>query len=83
MHATRDTNAFMLCRGVGGRVMRGVRSPERASLIRGRFQARARRRSNKRMHATRDTNTVIHIELVGGRVMRSVRLLGRSETSTD
>ena len=26
MHATRDTNAFMLCRGVGGRVMRGVRS---------------------------------------------------------
>ena len=39
--------------------MPGVRSPERAGLMRGRFQARALKRSNKRMHATADTEGFI------------------------
>ena len=31
MHATRDTNTFIEHKGAGGRVMRGVMAPLRAS----------------------------------------------------
>jgi hypothetical protein len=58
MHPTPHHGAFHVdC--AGARVMPGVRSPESAGLMRGRFQARALGRSNKRMHATRDTSDVM------------------------
>jgi hypothetical protein len=41
--------------------------------MRGRSQARARRRSNKRMHATADTTDFIFGKALGRRVMRGVR----------
>ena len=59
MHATRDTSHFIFIRGVGGRVMRGVRSPERGGLPTRKLHPAALRRSNSGMHPTADTAAVI------------------------
>jgi len=74
MHPTADTTVVINRKGAARRVMRGVRSPECAGLMRGRFQARARGRSNKRMHATR-ISVAVNLNHAGGRVMRGVRWL--------
>jgi hypothetical protein len=66
MHATRDTNDVIKRNLAGGRVMRGVRSPERAVLRTLEFHPGARGRPNSRMHATADTQAVIFGNGVGG-----------------
>ena len=73
MHATRDTRDVINSKGLGGRVMRGVRSPERSGLMARQAQAGAVGRSNSGMHPTADTLDVINHQLVGGRVMPGVR----------
>jgi hypothetical protein len=76
MHPTRDTAAFINIHLAGGRVMPGVRSPERAGLRTRMFHPGALERPNSRMHATADTQAVIFGCGVGRRVMRALDCWG-------
>jgi hypothetical protein len=59
MHATADTEAVIISRGLWRRVMRSVRSPERNSLMARQAQAGALGRSNSGMHPTADTTALM------------------------